>query len=76
MTDEYRTSPPKPIPGLKDSYPERDRPTGSDGRPTGMLGQRVATGVSQMCLQEREWGWESEKEPVWFSLAVEHSVGE
>ena len=26
-----------------------------------MLGQRVATGVSQMCLQEREWGWESEK---------------
>ena len=63
MTDEYRTSPPKPIPGLKDSYPERDRPTGSDGRPTGMLGQRVATGVSQMCLQEREWGWESKRNP-------------
>jgi len=39
----------------------KGRTQGLDGRPTGMLGQRVATGVSQMCLQEREWGWESKK---------------
>ena len=62
-TGGVRTSPPKPIPGSKDSSPERNRPTGSDGRPIGMLGKRVATGVSQRCLQEREWGWESDSNP-------------
>ena len=31
------TSPPKRMPGSERSYPERNRNTGSDGKPTGIL---------------------------------------